>query len=186
MSREVKDQIADKLLELAAEGGIEKVTVRQLAERSHISRQTFYNNFEDIFSVTEWQLQRKMREAAEECVGIDNRREAIEKFAERLSNHLYLVRAFLNTKHRAEMEKILLQGIKAFVDYTFAHSDEYRMLTDEDRAFLSEFFSCGTMQYIVDKSEIGSLDVLLFSRQMDMLIASRVNGGKSLDRSDKV
>lgn len=180
MASELKQQISDKLLELVAHGGADKITVRKLAKECHITRQTFYYHFNDIFSAIEWSLQQKMISAARECAEIACRQQSIELFAGKVAAHLYLVRHFLNAKHRAEMEKILLQGVFSFVEYIIKHTEDYAPLSDEDRAFILEFFSCGIMQYMVEKSAAGSFDVKIFSRQMDALIRGRINEAKSL------
>lgn len=49
-----KREIVSALSSLSAEVPFEKVTVTQICERAHISRQTFYQHFQDKYAVSNW------------------------------------------------------------------------------------------------------------------------------------
>ena len=51
MPIDMKGIIADTLLAMTKQKGIDKVTVKALIEECHISRQTFYYHFQDILEV---------------------------------------------------------------------------------------------------------------------------------------
>lgn len=54
MSAEMKRMIAETLHELLRKKPLDKITVKELADCCHISRQTFYYHFQDIMQVVEW------------------------------------------------------------------------------------------------------------------------------------
>lgn len=62
MSRGTKRKIADALRELMATTPIQKITVKQLVDKTEITRQGFYYHFQDVYSVLEWDVQYHFRD----------------------------------------------------------------------------------------------------------------------------
>ena len=56
MSKETKQLIAETFVELSRQKSIDKVTVKDVVEACHVSRQTFYYHFQDLTDVMEWML----------------------------------------------------------------------------------------------------------------------------------
>lgn len=58
MPMQMKAMIADTFVSMAKEKNIDKITVKDLVETCHISRQTFYYHFQDMMDVIQWSLNR--------------------------------------------------------------------------------------------------------------------------------
>lgn len=54
MCLDTKERIADCVKSLMKRKEIRKITVHNIMEETHMSRQTFYYNFKDIYDVLEW------------------------------------------------------------------------------------------------------------------------------------
>ena len=54
LREDMKILIAEAFIDLLEKESIDKITVKQLIEECHISRQTFYYHFRDIMDVLEW------------------------------------------------------------------------------------------------------------------------------------
>ena len=50
---DTKRRLAQALKELMAEKPIKKITIQDIVERSHMTRQSFYYHFQDIYEVIE-------------------------------------------------------------------------------------------------------------------------------------
>ena len=58
-----KQVIFDAFMALSREKSVDKITVKDLVETCHISRQTFYYHFQDIVEVIEWAFEQALEEA---------------------------------------------------------------------------------------------------------------------------
>ena len=57
MPSDMKERIAGKFAELTLEKSVDKITVKDIVEACHITRQTFYYHFQDLIDVIDWSLQ---------------------------------------------------------------------------------------------------------------------------------
>ena len=68
MRSQMKETIADAFLAMLARKSIDKITVKDLVESCHISRQSFYYHFQDITQVLEWVVERTYQEITAYCL----------------------------------------------------------------------------------------------------------------------
>lgn len=57
--QKTKNSILDAFIELRSEKPLEKITVKELADRARISKQTFYLHYKDIYDLSE-QLEQEL------------------------------------------------------------------------------------------------------------------------------
>ena len=50
----IKRVLASTLKEMAEKKSLSKITINDLTQACDVSRQTFYNNFKDIYDLVEW------------------------------------------------------------------------------------------------------------------------------------
>ena len=50
----IKRVLASTLKEIAEKKSLSKITINDLTQACDVSRQTFYNNFKDIYDLVEW------------------------------------------------------------------------------------------------------------------------------------
>ncbi len=143
MSSDVKQKIADTLRELTAEKGIDKITVKELVEKSFISRKTFYYHFKDILDVIEWALERSLTSLAEECAKVDNMQISIKMFADDVILHYPELKQLLDSKRRNEMEYILLQSARKYFSLMIKEKGNDYIWSRDEKEFLIDFFACG-------------------------------------------
>lgn len=65
MKEFTKAAIADTFMELLQEHTIDHITVKDLAEKCGINRQTFYYHFADIYDLMEWTLDNELKKFLE-------------------------------------------------------------------------------------------------------------------------
>lgn len=95
MSNEMKLQIAQAGERLLNEKNRKKLTVTDIVEECHITRQTFYYHFKDIPDMIMWNIQRKCNNLSEEL----SDKESIEEIVEHCLNIII--------EHRQYGEKIM-------------------------------------------------------------------------------
>ena len=61
----MKSIIADAYYQQTKQKSVDKITVKDLVEACHISRQTFYYHFRDLQEVLEWSAQQALQKALE-------------------------------------------------------------------------------------------------------------------------
>ena len=54
MAKYTKQKLAEALKSLLAERQLDKITVKEITDRCSLNRQTFYYNFQDVFSLLDW------------------------------------------------------------------------------------------------------------------------------------
>lgn len=123
MSIDTKEIICDKFFELLSQYPADKITVKMLVEYCHISRQSFYYHFTDIFAVTEYafaKLTEKMREEALACH--EDTEQALTLFLENAQEHIDIFEKLSASSHDQIYENILARSVRELVD-ALAKSD---------------------------------------------------------------
>lgn len=111
----IKKVLAATLKEMAEKKSLSKITINDLTQNCEVSRQTFYNNFKDIYDLVEWIY-------LHEVVTSIGRGEIYEKWQDALisifqyisENHIFV----LNTYHsfgKGFLEKVLRKEIELFL-----------------------------------------------------------------------
>ena len=80
----MKDTIAEAFLAMTARKSIDKITVKDLVEACHISRQTFYYHFQDIVEVIEWAFEQALDQALSRSLAADSAEEALRSLISKI------------------------------------------------------------------------------------------------------
>ena len=116
MSKETKQLIAETFVELSRRKSIDKVTVKDVVEVCHISRQTFYYHFQDLTDVMEWMLRQTTEQMLEESLKAKTAEEALYVFVSTISNHTKgVLPKLLESQRRAQLESMILQAVRTYL-----------------------------------------------------------------------
>ena len=137
---QMKAMIAETFLAMAQERNIDKITIKDLAETCHISRQTFYYHFQDIYALLEWIYTTDAQRLLEGKRDGDTWQQGFLQVLKYIRDNRALVR---NTYHSVSRE--LLEGYLYRVTYQLMRDVvEERaagtQVPEEDRAFLAHFY----------------------------------------------
>ena len=80
MPVDMKKKIAEAALRLLTEKKARKLTVKDIVEECHITRQSFYYHFEDIPDLLRWVLEQGLERMMEETQAKENGEESIRYF----------------------------------------------------------------------------------------------------------
>lgn len=114
MALNVKEILADSLLQLCKQYPLESITIKQLLQTAHVSKQTFYNHFLDKNDLIQYIYQHKI----------------IPDFDDpgrKISFYDSMVKTFENMKeyHYFMKPALLMEGQNCLKDYIFEHCKEF-------------------------------------------------------------
>jgi len=96
----MKERLLDSLRELMNDKPLDKITVRQIAEHSGVTTQTFYNHFSDKYEIVHWAYKRRVDRLLKELVEdrLTIRGFLMEYLADYKENARYILNAVANTR----------------------------------------------------------------------------------------
>lgn len=148
MAENVKEEISKQLALLASKKSLDKITVKELVSACGISRQTFYYYYRDILDVVEDSISTALNQSVENCAAMDNEYGCIQTFVNDLAEYMPMIAHLLDSKLRAEVEKMFLRSIRKIVRRMMDDKDDIAM-KHEERKFLIDFFSCAITGMII-------------------------------------
>ena len=82
MAIDMKKTIAEAASNLLFEKKVKKLTVKDIVEECHITRQAFYYHFEDIPDLIHWVLYQETEVVLEECIAQQDLEKGLRHFFE--------------------------------------------------------------------------------------------------------
>ena len=143
MTTDMKILILDTLTELTAKKGLDKVTVKDLVEACHISRQTFYYHFQDILDVFEWAGEQKMKQMLEQGLKGETAEDALLVFVSFTSENHDLIQKLFSSQKHSEIETIFYKAFRTYLDEMFRRSKLASDLSVSDWELMLDFYSHG-------------------------------------------
>ena len=123
--RDVRSALAASFRELVLEKPVEKITIKEITDRTGVIRVTFYNHFQDKYEVLEWICRQELLLPARALLENRMETEAVTFLFTALANHreFYLHAAKLEGQN--SFARILKEGIASLVEaYTQTYGRE--------------------------------------------------------------
>ena len=111
----VKRVLASTLKEMAEKKSLSKITINDLTQACDVSRQTFYNNFKDIYDLVEWIYLKEVVTPIESGKIYDKWQDALTSIFQYISeNHVFVLNTY-RSFGKGFLEKVLRQEIELFL-----------------------------------------------------------------------
>jgi transcriptional regulator len=111
----IKRVLASTLKEIAEKKSLSKITINDLTQACDVSRQTFYNNFKDIYDLVEWIYLKEVVTPIERGKIYDKWQDALTSIFQYISeNHVFVLNTY-RSFGKEFLEKILRQEIELFL-----------------------------------------------------------------------
>lgn len=150
MPVDMKQTIAETLAGLLEQKKIEKITVKELVDACHISRQTFYYHFQDIMEVVEYLMRQHLQQALEVSLAAPSPREAVKAMLTAGDREEALLRHLLSSQRREEVIGLLLRFTRAyFVEILHARAANVTF-SAADVELAIHFYSYGIVGVLLD------------------------------------
>lgn len=109
MQVNAKDSIAQAAKNLVMKKGVKRLTVKDIVEECHITRQAFYYHFGDIPALFRWILERDYEQTLLEAKSMKNGEEKLRYLFLLAIHALPYMKKGMETNYRYELEQILTQ-----------------------------------------------------------------------------
>ena len=111
----IKRVLASTLKEMAEKKSLSKITIDDLTQACDVSRQTFYNNFKDIYDLVEWIYLKEVVTPIERGKIYDKWQDALTSIFQYISeNHVFVLNTY-RSFGKEFLEKVLRQEIELFL-----------------------------------------------------------------------
>lgn len=111
----IKRVLASTVKEMAEKKSLSKITINDLTQACDVSRQTFYNNFKDIYDLVEWIYLKEVVTPIERGKIYDKWQDALTSIFQYISeNHVFVLNTY-RSFGKEFLEKVLRQEIELFL-----------------------------------------------------------------------
>ena len=141
MPADMKETIADAAQKLLIEDKVKKLTVKDIVEECHITRQTFYYHFEDIPHMLEWIMERESEILKENFPDTSMNEENFRYFFRLALNALPHVKKAMESNYAQELEILIDRQIQLMFRQMVEEHKLYRGLSEEELEIVRRYHS---------------------------------------------
>lgn len=150
MVADTKKMIVEETEKLLFEKKIKKLTVKNIVDACHITRQAFYYHFSDILELLKWMLEQKGNELFLEYENSNDTEEQIQYFLRFSVNARPVVKKGLESKYGEEVEKLLLENLQKIFHRLAEKQGVLQKFTPFERDFIIRYH-CQAIMGIVQR-----------------------------------
>ena len=111
MAVDMKEMIAEAAKKLLFEKKSKRLTVKDIVEECHITRQAFYYHFEDIPDLLRWSMERQCRKFLKECLALENPEDTLRYMFQMAASAKPYMDQGLRSNYGEELEQMLSRFI---------------------------------------------------------------------------
>lgn len=171
MPSDMKERIAREFAELARTKSIDKITVKDIVEACHITRQTFYYHFQDLIDVIDWSLRQAMEELVEKSIRIDSREQVIELFLSEAVKARGLIRKLLASQLREQTERLIVESVRSYFREMVERRELLQDVSRSDAQVALDFYTFATVGMMLEYCSRPNLDVKRLAGQITRLMS---------------
>ena len=171
MPSDMKERIAREFAELARTKSIDKITVKDIVEACHITRQTFYYHFQDLIDMIDWSLRQAMEELVEKSIRIDSREQVIELFLSETVKARGLLRKLLASQLREQTERLIVESVRSYFREMVERRELLQDVSLSDAQVALDFYTFATVGMMLEYCSRPNLDVKRLAGQITRLMS---------------
>lgn len=171
---ETKAMIADTFRELIHRESVDKITVTQLIQECHISRQTFYYHFQDMLEVMEWSVRRETQRLLAQSRQMPDMGAALGVLIDFTVEQYPTLHRLLLSHRRYQFEQFLVDSLKDYlVGLVQFHCGEIAA-KDGDRQAFVDYNACGLAGILLDRCGRADLDRARLAEQLQRMMTRQL------------
>lgn len=178
MPADMKTIIADTFQQMIRKNDIDKITVKNLIEQCHISRQTFYYHFHDLMEVLEWTFEQATRELFQKSMETASLGEALEQFVDFAYEHHTEMHRLLNSRNSQQIEHMLIDSVAAYLGELAAYKEPDLNVSLNNMEINLHFYACGIVGTLLKYGGAPHVTRERLVKQLELLMKHRVSPGK--------
>ena len=141
MPTDTKELIAEAVRTLLIDCHAKKLTVKDIVEQCHITRQAFYYHFEDIPEMFRWMIEKETDRMLQEALSKKNAEEGLRCFFVMAVNAIPYIKSGMNSNYRTELELLLSQHIQNFFSIAVESKNLYPSYTRSEVQIILRYHS---------------------------------------------
>lgn len=145
MPADMKETIAQAARTLLMTHRVKKLTVKDLVEQCHITRQTFYYHFADIPELFRWMLERQTEQMLREIQSKGDPEEGLRYFFAMASQLAPHIQRGMDSSYRAELEPMLRQYLQRFFFLLAENRQYYAQCSVAEVKIISRYHSLAVL-----------------------------------------
>lgn len=135
-----KEAICNAALKLAAKKDIDKITIREITDECHITRQAFYYHFQDVTDMIEWAMQQEISRLAVKNKDCRSLEEVLCHYCESfIINRKTIVFKVLNSSGYGNAVQKLVESLKVYLLKLLDYSQMESGISVKDGNFLLDY-----------------------------------------------
>ena len=170
----MKRMIAETFADLAKEKNVDKITVKELVEACHISRQTFYYHFQDIMDVIEWSARQVMQQMLAQSLRAETPEEGMDIFVDFAVESSALLRRLMHSQRREQVERMVTEMIRAYLEEMLRNKAPEIEISYADLEIALDFCTYGIAGVLLKSCDQAPLDEQRLVRQLCRLLSGRM------------
>lgn len=153
MAEDMRETIANAAKTLLFDKKVRKLTVKDIVEECHITRQTFYYHFEDIPDLMAWSLRRNFDRVIAQCQAQKNGEEALHYLLSAAVNARLMLKKGMQSNYGEELERQLEGLLMDFLSHVAASRGLYARVSAREAELLLRYHCGGVMFLLRDWKE---------------------------------
>lgn len=141
MQDNVKNQIVSALVAALEQKTLEQITVKEIAEKVGVSRQTFYYHFHDIYDVVEWIFENASTMILSEFSTIDSWQTGYVIIMQWVQNHRTLVLNCCRSVRKDYIENFMNRVLFEYIHNVVQEQSKGMHVTEAQKKFIAKFFT---------------------------------------------
>ncbi len=176
---DMKSIIADTLVSMMKQKGIDKITVKSLIEACDISRQTFYYHFQDIMEVIEWSMEQATQNMLARSLDAKTPQDAFYVLISSVAENRALIRKLLDSQRREQIEKLFVHAARTYLEQLIRSKAQAAPLNYSDMEVALDFWAFGITGLLFKSCECHEMDAKRLAGQICQLLPERPDPGKA-------
>lgn len=153
MAADMKELIANATNTLLVEKHVKKLTVKDIVEQCHITRQAFYYHFQDIPELLKWMIERYTEQMFQEVLSKGNGKDGLRCFFVMAINAIPYVERGMDSNYAPELERLLRHYIRRFFIMASEHQNFYPECTRSEIKIIVRYHSQAIMGLLREWSD---------------------------------
>lgn len=175
MPIDMKKMIAEAAWRLLTEKKVRKLTVKDIVEECHITRQSFYYHFEDIPDLLRWVLEQGLERMMEKNRARGNDEESIRYFFLMAINAMPYVRKTMESNYGEEIERLLRQQIYRLFERAVEEKHLYRSCSQSELKLILRYHSSAVIGLLQEWTEEDTRNLDQIAHEVYLLMAGGIS-----------
>ena len=175
----MKILIAEAFIDLLEKESIDKITVKQLIEECHISRQTFYYHFHDIMDVLEWTFRRATDLLVQQSLEAEDRVEVLKIYVDFVKMNRKKLGKLVESKKWFQIEALMVEAVAVYLGNMAKNTVPALEIGYDDMQVMLRFYACGMVGVLIQCLGEKQINEERLIRQIERIITGRMFPGNS-------